>query len=292
MAVKLKFASPNHKEPDTFVALILLSAREDTRLGCVQKRARKAPRFVFGQSATLQSAGGRVTANVKVRDISTRGCELEHAAGLSFGKNCELYFDWQDIYFGLEAQAVWKKEAQGRTGLQFRKVDKETQRRLNGLCAALSTQARPVPGRNEAAAPSVPESAEPPLEAHPAFPLEAAPQPPPPPVSERSRRGVPRYASDLRGLLLNPSTGAAADVILVEISISGGRLEGTALPEAGQQCELRMKGNRGELVLHGEVVWKGQRDLGLKFSSPDEETVNQLREICRNLRLLPPPPPL
>jgi PilZ domain len=259
----------------------------------MQRKARKVPRYLFGHAGTAHSSGGRLVSNVRIREISTRGCELVHAAGLNLGKHCELYFDWQDTYFGLEAQVAWKKEAQGRTGLQFRNVDPETQRRLNVLCAALSTQRLPAPGPNEAAAhPSVPESAETPLEAHPAFPLEVEPKLPPSPVSERSRRGFPRYASDLPAVLLNPATGAATDVLLVELSISGGRLEGTALPEAGQQCELRAEGNGGELVIHGEVVWRGKSDLGLKFSSPDEEALNHLRQICRNLKLLPPPPSL
>jgi PilZ domain len=90
---------------------------------------------------------------------------------------------------------------------------------------------------------------------------------------------------------LNPATGASADVVMVELSISGARLQGTSLPEKGQMCELRTEAtNGGELILEGEVVWKSDRDLGLRFLSPDEATVRPLREICRGLRLLPPPP--
>lgn len=271
---------------------MLLSAKEGTTLRRMGQKSRKFPRFAFGQAATLQASGGKLTANVTILEISARGCEVEHTAGLNIGKKCELYFDWQRTYIGLEAQAVWNKQAQGRSGLLFRNVDHETQRRLNTLCSALSKQ-KASKGRDEAEASAPAAPAEKPSEEHPAFPVAAAPSPPRPRISERSRRGLPRYASNLPGRLLNLASGDSIDVVVVEISISGGRLQGAALPETGQLCELHTEtSSGGKLIVQGEVVWKAERDVGLKFLSPDEETVKELREICRGLRLLPPPPSL
>jgi hypothetical protein len=251
---------------------------------------RKTPRYQFVVTGTLHPAGGRVGANVMVRNISTLGCKLEHAEGPSIGENCELYFNWRGTHVGLEAQVVWK-DAQGRMGLEFLAPDKDSQRRLKELCAALRTQPLAAPRLKEAdAADSVLDSAKAQRAARSTAPLEAASSPQLKPVSERRHRQLPRYVSELPARLSNPATGATTDVTLVDLSISGGRLEGPELPDAGQTCELHTEWEGRRLVLCGAVVWKGKEQVGVKFSSLDEETEKLLRRICTNLRLEPPSP--
>jgi hypothetical protein len=225
---------------------------------------------------------------VVVRDISTQGCQLEHAEDVGIGKRCELYFDWQGTYVGVEAQAVWK-DAQGRAGLKFLRVDKDSQRRLKELCTALGTQPPLAAQRKEAdAVRSVPDLAEERRAAPSTTPPGAAPRRPPGPASQPKHRSLPRYVSDLRGHLLNPATGATASVTLVDLSVSGARLEGSELPDAGQTCELQTEWEGKRLVIRGEVVWKGKGQMGLKFSSLDEETEKLVRRICANSWLVPP----
>lgn len=228
--------------------------------------------------------------NVMVRDISTLGCELDHAEGPSIGENCELYLDWQGNQLGFEAQVV-RKDAEGRMGLKFLSVDKDSQRRLKELCAALRTQALLVPRPKEAhAAHSVPDSAKAPRAARSTAPLEAAPSPPLRTASDRRRRQLPRYIIELPGHLSNPATGATSSTTLVSLSLSGGCLEGPGLPGAGQTCELHTEWEGERLVLRGDVVWKAKEQVGVKFSSLDEEMVKLLRRICANLRLEPRAP--
>jgi hypothetical protein len=251
---------------------------------------RKIPRYEFGVTATLHRAGGRVGANVIIRDISTLGCEIEYAQGPNIGENCELYFDWQGTRLGLEARVAWK-DADGRMGLQFRSVDKDSQRRLREIYAALHTRPPLAPRLNQGdAVHSVPDSAQAQRTARSPAPLEAASPPPLRLASERRRRLLPRYASELRGRLSNLATGATTNVTLVDISVSGGHLEGPGLPDVGQTCELDTEWEGMRLVLRGHVVWKAKEHVGVRFSSLDEETEKLLRRICANLRLLPPTP--
>jgi len=231
-----------------------------------------------------------VGTNVVVREISTRGCALEHVEGPSVGKRCELYVDWHGAQLGFEVQVMWK-DAQGRMGLKFVSVDRDTQKRLSELCATLRTQplSAPPPKETETGRP-LPESAPP---APPAVPLAAAPSPPPRPARERERRRVPRYVSELRARLSNLDTGATSSVTLVSLSVLGGCLEGPQLPEPGQKCELDTEWEGKCLLVQGDVVWKGRERAGLKFVSLDEAAQKLLREICANLRLQPmaPMPP-
>jgi hypothetical protein len=83
----------------------------------------------------------------------------------------------------------------------------------------------------------------------------AAPEPPP----KRERRKVPRYVSELRTSISSPVTGAGSDVALITLSVLGGCIEGEALPEAGQPCELTTEWEGRELKIQGQVVWKSQR---------------------------------
>lgn len=249
---------------------------------------RKVPRHVFTLTANLHPARGGVGTGVVVRDISTLGCQLEHAKGTKLGKTCELYFDWQGSFVGLEAKVVWN-DARGRVGLKYEKVDEHSRRCLRELCASLQSQSlvgRRVGGANAAAA--VPDATIYHGAEHPMFRPVAAP--PAKTDSESSRRTLPRYISELRGDVLNPSTGKSADVYLVDLSVSGARLEGTGLPDAGQPCQLHTEWEGRHMVLLGEVAWKTSKQVGVKFSSFDEETARQLRQICATLNIAPPGP--
>lgn len=250
---------------------------------------RKATRYKCGLKGVLHRARETVGTNVTIRDISTHGCELKHAGGPSIGRNCELYFDWRGTHVGLEAEVAWE-DAKGRAGLRFLRVDGETQRRLNELCAALRTQ--PPPQQKEAdAAHPLPDPTQGHRAARSTTPPEAAHSPSPHPASERSRRLVPRYLSELRGHLSNPATGATTSVTLVSLSVSGARVEGSGLPDAGQTCELQTEWDGNQLVFRGNVVWKTKEGAGVKFLSIDEDTTKLLRRICSNLRLQLPEPP-
>lgn len=110
------------------------------------------------------------------------------------------------------------------------------------------------------------------------------------PVSERSRRAVPRYASELRGYVSNAATGGTSNVTLVDLSIAGGRLEGPGLPDAGQVRELHSEREGRSFGLHCQFVWKRNQQAGVKFTFLDKETEELLRSICANLRLLPRTP--
>ncbi len=251
---------------------------------------RKTTRYQFGLRGTLHPAGEKVGAHVTVRDISTQGCELGQVEGPSIGKNCELYFDWRGTHVGLEAEVVWK-DAKGRAGLRFLRVDKDSQRHLKELCAALSTQPPLAPHQKEAdAAHPLPDPTQGPRASRSTTPLKAPPSPPLHPASELKRRLVPRYLSELRGHLSNPATGATTSVTLVNLSVSGARLEGSAFPDAGQTCELRTECDGKQLVLHCSVVWKTKEQAAVKFSSVDKEMDKLLRRTCANLRLQPPGP--
>ncbi len=222
-----------------------------------------------------------------VRDISTLGCQLEHTPAPKIGKTCELYFDWQGTSVGLEAKVVWN--ARGRVGLKYERVDEHSQRCLRELCASLQSR-RPVSRRagDAIASGAVPDSTRNLDAEHPMF--RPVVTPPAKTDSEQSRRTLPRYISELRGDVLNAATGKSADVFLVDLSVSGARLEGTGLPETGQSCQLHTEWEGRHVMLLGEVAWKTSKQVGVKFSSLDEETARQLRQICATLNIAPPGP--
>jgi hypothetical protein len=259
----------------------------------VMRERREVTRYRFGLVGRLHQAGEVAGTNVVVQDIGTLGCALEHAAGMRVGKKCELYIDWQGTLLGFEARVVWK-DAEGRAGLKFFSVDKDTQKRLGELCAALRAQMSSAPQPKEAeTGRSLPGSATTAPLAPPAFPAAAAPSPPPRPARKWERRRVPRYISELRARVSNLATGATSSVTLVTLSVLGGCLEGPQLPEAGQKCELDTEWEGKGLLIQGDVVWKGREQAGVKFASLPEAAEKLLREICANLRLQPmaPMPP-
>lgn len=251
---------------------------------------RRITRYQFRVMGTLHPVGGRVGANVIVRDISTLGCALERSPGLSIGENCELYFDWQGRSLGLPAQVVWK-DAQGRMGLKFLAPDRDSQGRLRELCAALRSQPVVVP---------LPKAADPYQAAPVSGPVERAAgsgvQPgaasllPFKPGPNRNHRHLPRYVCELRGLLSIPATGGSVKVTVVDLSISGGRVEGAGLPAAGQTCGLEVEWEGRHLALQIKIAWKEKDQAGVEFSSLDDAAEKLLKQICANSRLLPPAP--
>ncbi len=252
---------------------------------------RKAPRFPLGVSGSLHRAGEKVGASVVVGKISPAGCEVEHAQSLGAGTKCELYFDWRGVQIGLQAQVAWA-DAQGRIGLNFRSVDKDTQKRLDELCVALRSQppSYTLPGETSR---SVPHSAAAREPARRVGPPAAASASSSQPAQERERRRVPRYVSELPARLSSLATGASSTVTVVTLSVLGGCLEGTGLPAAGQKCELSIDWQGRPLAIQGEVVWRTKDRAGVRFASLEAEAETLLRGVCADLRLQPlaPLPP-
>jgi PilZ domain len=252
----------------------------------IMVKHRKAPRYQLGLKGSFHRTGDTVGAHVTVLDISTQGCELEHAQGSRDGEICELYFDWEGAHIGVEAQVVWKN-AKGHAGLKFLRIDKVSHRRLNGLCAALSTRPQ-LPRREAHATHHQADPTHSPRVAHPTTSLAAPVPQPGHRKSDERRRVFPRYVSELRGYLSNLATSATTSVIVDSLSISGASLHGSHLPDPGQACELQTEWDGNPFVLRCNVVWKTEARAGVRFSSVDEEAAKLLRRTCANLRLQPP----
>lgn len=255
------------------------------------RERRKAPRFQLGKEGMLHPPDGGVGTRAVVHVISTLGCAVECEKSPSTGKRCELYFDSENGQIGVEAQAV-SKDPHGRTGLKFLSVDKDTSRRLGGLCATL--EAQPISLAGQAAASPAPPTAvvkPAPASGGSASSPWAAPAPATPAAKERERRRVPRYVSELRAGVSNGS--ATTRVSMITLSVLGCCLEGENLPTAGSSCEVSADWEGRELRLQGEVIWKKGRQVGIKFSPLQGETERLLRQVCANLRLQPlaPLPP-
>jgi hypothetical protein len=192
------------------------------------------------------------------------------------------------MQIGVQAQAV-QRSAETRIGLMFRSVDKESQRRLSDLCAALRIQKQ----EEANAARSVRQSA---TVRQPA-PATAIPETmpsPPKPARTTGRRRVPRYISELPVHLSTHATGQTSNVSLVTLSVLGGCLKGPGLPEVGEKCELNAEWQGKPLRIQGEIVWRNNKEeAGVNFASLDKAAEKLLRQICANLRLEPlGPPPL
>ena len=267
------------------------------RLNSLEMREhRKTPRYPLGVPGKLHLARGSPGRKVVIRLISTQGCALESPEGPTAGKRCELYFEWQDVLIGVEAQVVWK-DAQGRMGLKFLSVDKDTQQRLSALCTSLRDLPREAPPREDPGLSRAPVAPTQPREkARPAAspPAAASPAPPPArPAGQRERRRVPRYVSELPTRISHPATGADWNVTLVTLSILGGCAEGSDLPQPGEQYELTTEWEGQSLCIEAAVVWKAKERIGFEFVRLRPEAERLLREICANLRLQPlaPLPP-
>ena len=71
---------------------------------------------------------GGAGTNVVVPLISMLGCAIECANYTNIEKKCELYFDWQDMQVGVQAQVVWR--GVGKLGLKFHSVGRSPLTRL------------------------------------------------------------------------------------------------------------------------------------------------------------------
>jgi PilZ domain len=237
------------------------------------RERRKAPRSELGMEGMIYPPGGGVGSKAIVHAINPQGCSVECENAPAVGKRCELYFDSDRGQIGVEAQAV-SKDAQGRIGLKFTAVDKDASKRLNELCGALQLQPASPGGQRSS------QSAAP------------APVPPKPAVDPavskgRERRRVPRYISELRASVSNVSAEAISEVALITLSVLGCCLEGQSLPEPSLNCEVMADWEGRTLRLPGEVVWRKNKQIGVKFESLGEETERMLRQVCANMRLQP-----
>jgi hypothetical protein len=244
---------------------------------------------MFGITGMLHPPSGGVGTKVFVRVISTQGCSIEGAEGMSVGKKCELYMDWRGAQIGVQGK-VASKEAAGGIGLKFLSVDKDTRKRLTDLCDTLRIQSQAGPPPEEAGADSTaPASAtEPQL-------LSVVERPAPAPSPARQlmgeRRRVPRYVSELPARISDLATRESTGVRLITLSVLGGCLEGSGLPAVGQKCEVSTEWQGSPLRLPGEVVWISKEGrLGVKFAPLEEEAEKLLRQVCANLRLQPMAP--
>ena len=90
------------------------------------------------------------------------------------------------------------------------------------------------------------------------------------------RRGAARGAVSLAASM--QTTGTYLTIEIVEISATGARLRGAALPAEGQFVLLRA----GPLDLFGEVVWHRGDLCGIHFDEPlDDPCVKRMRRDNR-----------
>jgi PilZ domain len=243
---------------------------------------------MFGVPAMLHPAGGGVGRKALILVISTQGCSIEGAEDLSPGKKCELYIDWRGAQIGLQGKAVSEDE-EGKLGLRFVSVDRDTRKRLDDLCDTLRVQSEAGPQQREPE--TKPESTVPVSANEPQLLLAAEPPAPAAPQATHERRRVPRYVSDLSARISTPGSGASWTVTLITLSVLGGCVETSALHEPGQECQITTEWEGRELALPGKVVWKSKQGrVGVRFAALDEETDRLLRQACANLRLQPMAP--
>lgn len=238
----------------------------------------------------LHPAGGGVGTKVVVPVISTLGCAVEGPIIPRAGEKCELYLGWRGGQIGVAARVVSRDE-RGRTGLKFLSPDQETVRHLTDLCESLRARAlRPsIKVEPFAAASSVgtstPQAAEFGRAPAPAATIAA------PRVRDHERRRVPRYVSELYARIVDSATKTTSDATLVTLSVLGGCLEGSKLPDVGGRCAVETEWQSRPLRLEGEVVWKdAEGRVGVKFAILEEAADQLLRQICANLLLQPMAP--
>jgi hypothetical protein len=243
---------------------------------------------MFGVPAMLHPAGGGVGRKVLIQLISTQGCSIEGAEELTSGKKCELYIDWRGAQIGLQGKAVFEDE-EGKLGLKFVSVDRDTRKRLDDLCDTLRVQSEAGPQQREPE--TKPESTVPVSANEPQLLLAAEPPAPAAPQATHERRRVPRYVSDLPASISTPAAGRSWTVKLITLSVLGGCVEASELPDPGQVCQVTTEWEGRELALPGKVVWKSKQGrLGVKFAPLEESTDRLLRQVCANLLLQPMAP--
>jgi len=99
---------------------------------------------------------------------------------------------------------------------------------------------------------------------------------------------VPRYIIDSKVELSRSTSGSRSAATVRSISVRGCRIQGEAVPAAGQKCQLILEWEGREFRCEVEVAWrKRDGDAGLKFLSLDEGQLALLRQLCATLRLEP-----
>jgi len=102
------------------------------------------------------------------------------------------------------------------------------------------------------------------------------------------RRKVPRYIADVNAVLMHHESGTSQNVQVEVLSVQGCCVRGTGIPETGRKCRLSFRWQGNEIQTEARVVWKDAHGLaGLRFTSTDQESVDNLRALCANLRLQP-----
>jgi len=102
------------------------------------------------------------------------------------------------------------------------------------------------------------------------------------------RRTVPRYDADLPAKLTPTAGGAAIDVKVTNLSITGCSLEGAVSLKPNEDCELKIEWESLEFHAEASVAWKSSKgEAGLRFLYVDQQNQQTLRTICSNLRLQP-----
>ena len=108
------------------------------------------------------------------------------------------------------------------------------------------------------------------------------------------RRVVPRYLFEGPAFVALGPDGPNLKITLQIISLKGCGAFGEAVPAKGEKCKLRFEWRGREFLTEAEVVWrKTKGEAGMRFLTLDEETLNQLRQLCATLPLEPlaPLPP-
>jgi hypothetical protein len=104
----------------------------------------------------------------------------------------------------------------------------------------------------------------------------------------RERRQVPRYLAEVSAVVYPPGSAAGSSVTVVVLSVQGCCVQGTGVPEVGKKCQLALEWQGEHIRAEAEVVWKGLKaQAGLRFLSMDQESSENLRELCATLRLQP-----
>lgn len=71
--------------------------------------------------------------------MSIKGACIEGGGALNPHQKCQLRIDWQGKQFLAQAEVIWKKK-EGRTGLKFLSIDKQSEQVLREICATLQIQ--------------------------------------------------------------------------------------------------------------------------------------------------------
>jgi hypothetical protein len=100
---------------------------------------RQVPRYLSGLNANVLQPANNFPLNVTVVTLSIRGARVEGAATLNPPQKCQLSIDWQGKQVRIDAEVIWKNK-EGRAGLRFLTMDKESELHLRDICTTLQLQ--------------------------------------------------------------------------------------------------------------------------------------------------------